>query len=348
MSNGEIGQSESENISTTQFEKGYVETGNLERKQAEAIATLEQRELQHGDTEKAVRAGTASTLFDRIDYIFTEPTKKYIQGTKKLVGPAAKTFVGGLLSVLPQIGTITSDASLAAKGGEAVADTIENVAKSGEAVADTIENAAKGGKTVADVAKKALINLGTDQETLKEIAKIAKKLDTTPDIPAWLVTAANLAGKAGVPLVDVIPEAIQMQIHEGRFIKNNLEYKDELLNRAIYGQDRINTVSSRSEFDTQKRNKREQQRDIRKTLIIDEAANKAARTFPIVLPIATITGNLAKAGIAGEIIANRRLKKLESKKQQETSPEKRTILENQIQRTERTRNRLASTARIKV
>ncbi len=334
MSNGEIGQSESENISTTQFEKGYVETGNLERKQAEAIATLEQRELQHGDTEKAVRAGTASTLFDRIDYIFTEPTKKYIQGTKKLVGPAAKTFVGGLLSVLPQIGTITSDASLAAKGGEAVADTIENAAKSG--------------KTVADVAKKALINLGTDQETLKEIAKIAKKLDTTPDIPAWLVTAANLAGKAGVPLVDVIPEAIQMQIHEGRFIKNNLEYKDELLNRAIYGQDRINTVSSRSEFDTQKRNKREQQRDIRKTLIIDEAANKAARTFPIVLPIATITGNLAKAGIAGEIIANRRLKKLESKKQQETSPEKRTILENQIQRTERTRNRLASTARIKV
>lgn len=334
MSNGEIGQSESENISTTQFEKGYVETGNLERKQAEAIATLEQRELQHGDTEKAVRAGTASTLFDRIDYIFTEPTKKYIQGTKKLVGPAAKTFVGGLLSVLPQIGTITSDASLAAKGGEAVADTIENAAKSG--------------KTVADVAKKALINLGTDQETLKEIAKIAKKLDTTPDIPAWLVTAANLAGKAGVPLVDVIPEAIQMQIHEGRFIKNNLEYKDELLNRAIYGQDRINTVSSRSEFDTQKRNKREQQRDIRKTLIIDEAANKAARTFPIVLPIATITGNLAKAGIAGEIIANRRLKKLESKKQQETSPEKRAKLEKQIQRTERTRNRLASTARIKV
>jgi hypothetical protein len=334
MSNGEIGQSESENISTTQFEKGYVETGNLERKQAEAIATLEQRELQHGDTEKAVRAGTASTLFDRIDHIFTEPTKKYIQGTKKLVGPAAKTFVGGLLSVLPQIGTITSDASLAAKGGEAVADTIENAAKSG--------------KTVADVAKKALINLGTDQETLKEIAKIAKKLDTTPDIPAWLVTAANLAGKAGVPLVDVIPEAIQMQIHEGRFIKNNLEYKDELLNRAIYGQDRINTVSSRSEFDTQKRNKREQQRDIRKTLIIDEAANKAARTFPIVLPIATITGNLAKAGIAGEIIANRRLKKLESKKQQETSPEKRTNLEKQIQRTERTRNRLASTARIKV
>lgn len=160
-----------------------------------------------------------------------------------MIGAAVKTTLSGIFSILPMIGTATSDVSIATKTGKVVTEGAETVAKGGKAVKD--------GAKIAKVAKKALVSLSTDTPTRKAVSKFIKAIDPTPDIPLGVVATASALGKAGVPFIDVAPEIMQLLIYNWKALKYNREYiQDVIRNYKEYRDMRLNQVVSKSAFST--------------------------------------------------------------------------------------------------
>jgi hypothetical protein len=178
----------------------------LGEKQKEAIAEIRREESEHGMKDKAMKMGIIQRIGEVCEgvtsgakEVLEEPVKDYVEKRKKNAGVAAKAIVSAGISLIPVVGGSSSAVSIAAKEGDEV-----------------IEAGAKVATKKAGKAKDVIGEFAIPKEAKRILKKIAKDIDPTPDVPSWVNAVAGGAELAGIPLVGLTPEAIQLLITAGK------------------------------------------------------------------------------------------------------------------------------------